>query len=401
MRQYLKWGVLFLLLGGLLWLGLQYMQWQRDRKEAAVVARAVKYAVEQISPAYIDFVREHRKAPIDNRDLDLPPPRDSLWFGFKRVEVYPNGDVHFEFDAHEPSKRPLLVWHIEERDNVLAGSRVCGSRDISPNVLAWNGLRCDTDVATPEKDAPIPMLAVLPARIVTPADEVLDAVRKNSPEELSRLRESGYDLCAPNPENLTPLAEAVRGSQFKSIPALIEARCDINQIEVFSGRTALMLAAVARDVETVRALLAADADPNITTVEGDSAWFLLGTGSDEASQRVRQMLMIKGANINSLAGDQSTLLMRAAAAGSQQLANWLLANGAGVDLQDKAGRTALMYATLATRDTSVLQHLINRRAQINLKDAEGKTALALALSISDTARQAEVVRMLQAAGGKV
>lgn len=399
MRTYLKWGLLLAALGGALWTARQYATWQRDRQEAALVARAVKYAVEQFSPAYLNFVRKNRQAPRDNMDVGLLPPRDSLWVGLSRAELYPNGDVHFEFKATDSRRSPLLVWHIDAREDLLADPDVCGARDIRPKVLEWNGLRCDADVAVPAKDAPIPKLAVLPPRVVAPADEVLAAVRKDDPEQLTQLRDSGRDICAANPENVTPLAEATRGSQSKAIAVLVAA-CDVNQVEPFSGRTPLMIAAAAREVEIVRALLLAGADPVLRTEKSDSAWFLLGTSSDDNSQQVRSMLQVKGAAIDTLAADQSTLLMRAAAAGNQELVDWLLRGGAKIDLQDKTGRSALMYATLSPSGEPTLQLLISRKAQVNLADVEGKTALALALGIGDVSRQARVMRILSLAGGK-
>lgn len=399
MRTGLKWGLLAAILGAALWAAWQYAQWQRDRQQAAVVARAVKYAVEQFTPPYLKFVRENRHAPRDNLDLGLPPPRDSLWVDLSRAELFPNGDVFFEFGGTDPGRSPLLVWHIDAREDFLSGPHVCGARGIPPNVLEWNGLRCDANVAVPAKDAPIPALLALPSRVVTPADEVLDAVHKDEPGQLSKMREAGRDLCAANAEHVLPLAEAARGNQPKAL-ALLMTVCDVNQIEPFSGRSALMLATTARNVEIVRALLGAGADANLRTAEGDSAWFMLGAGNDENCQQIRHMLQVKGTPIDALAGDQSTLLMRAAAAGSAELVDWLLRAGARIDLQDKAGRSALMYAVLSPSGDVTLQLLISRKAQLSLADAEGKTALALAQGIVETSRQIRVINSLKLAGAR-
>lgn len=400
MRTHLKWVLLAAVLGGALWAAQQYLVWQNDRREAALVARAVKYAVEQFSPAYLDYVGKNRRGPRDNMDAGLPPPRDSLWVGFSRAELYPNGDIHFEFNSGDSHRSPLLVWHISAHPNFPGGPRICGARDIQHRVLDWNGLHCDNDVAVPSSDAPIPLQATALPIVAPPVDEVLDAVHSDDADHLDRMRQAGHDICSPNPQNVTPLAEAVRGSQLKAIAVLVAA-CDVNQLEPFSGRTPLMIAAAARDVASVRALLTAHADPLLHTDKSDSAWFLLGTSNDDASQAIRRMLQVKGAAVDTRAADQGTLLMRAAAAGSTELVDWLLREGAHIDLQDKAGRSALMYATVSASGEQTLQLLLGRNAQVNLADAEGRTALALAQGIEDADRQTRVIYALKTAGAKI
>ena len=86
--KFIKWGALAAVAGGLLWVGFLYMQWQRDRMEAEVVSRGMRYAVEQITPAYLEYVRTNRKAPDGNAELKLPPARDVLWIG-----DFPNDDT--------------------------------------------------------------------------------------------------------------------------------------------------------------------------------------------------------------------------------------------------------------------------------------------------------------------
>lgn len=400
-RRSVMLGAVLFLAAGVLWALLEYAHWQRDRQEAAVVARAVRYAVEQFSPAYLGYLGKQRQAPRDNMDLNLAPPRDSLWVGLSRAELYPNGDVHLEYVPADAHRHPLLVWHIDARENVLGGPHVCGARDIPERILSWNGLVCDADVAVPAKDAPIPALRALavPARPVSQIDDVLDAVHKNDPALLEALRAGGRDLCAANPEKYTALGEAARGNQAKVVPVLAAA-CNVNEFEPFSGRTALMLAAGTRNAETVHALLAANADPKVSTADGETAWFALGADTnDVVSQQILGMLLSRGMDPNALAGDQgSTLLMRAAGAGNVELAGWLLQNGAAIDLQDRSGRSAAMYAALSPRGELTLQLLVSRKANLALKDVDGKTAFALAQTNPDVRRRREMTQILRAGG---
>jgi len=398
-RKYLKWGVVAVALAAVLVLALEYVQWQRDRREAALLARAVRYAVEQFTPSYLAYLRTNRAAPRDNMDLNLSPPRDTLWVGLERAELYPNGDVHFEYASGDERRKPLLVWHIDGREDALGGPRVCGARDIPERVLDWNGLDCDAEVAVPPPDAPIPALRVLvaPARAVSRVDDVLEVVRSDDAAALSTLREGGRDLCAASPENYTALGEAARGNQARVIPVLAAA-CDVNQLEPASGRTALMTAAAMKNVEVARALLAAGADPGIRTADGDTAWFVLGATSDEPSQLIRSMLQVKGVDVNSVAGDQGSLLMRAADAGNAELASWLLSGGARIDLQDKQGRSALMHAALSPNGELMLRLLTARKANLALRDTEGKTALDLLQTLPEGERRREMTQILKAAG---
>jgi len=407
MREYLtvRWIALALTLVLTPWLALHYHRWSQDRAAAESVSHALKIAIEQFGPASADYAIKHRQQPRENLDLGLAPSRDPIWQGFERVELFPNGDIHFEFRkrADDANQLSLLVWRTRPRDYIGDEPASCGARDISPTALAWNGLHCDQDVAAPDRNAtaePVQLAGELPPRANTPADEVLAAIGRDDPAELNALRERSYDLCAANPDGVLPLAAAVRGNQAKALPLLIGASCNLNEVEPSSARTPLMLAATARDVELTRQLLAAGADPKVSDAQGDSAWFLVGTDGDELSVQIRQMLLVKGADVNALAADQGTLLMRAAAAGNLRLAEWLILQGAQLDLQDSAGRSALMHAALAPNGETVLQLLINRRAQLNLKDVRGQTALALAQTITEPGRQSRMLRTLQAAGGK-
>lgn len=400
MRNDMKWIVVAVVCIAALWSAWQYASWQRDRREAALIARAVKYAVEQFSPAYQEFVQKNRRTPRDNMDVGLPPPRDSLWVGLSLAELYPNGEVHFEFPSTDPDRRPVLVWRIQARTYSPIAARVCGARNIPLKVLEWNGLICDASVDPPSKDAPAPSVAAaVPVPAPTPADEVLAAVRKDDPVQLETMRKAGRDICAADSTGVVPLAEAARGSQSQALTVLLDA-CDVNAIEPFSGRTALMIASAAHDVDIVRTLLKAGANPVLQSGKSDSAWFLLGTASDDSSKQIRNMLQVKGAAIDALAPDQSTLLMRAASAGNVELVDWLLQNGAKIDLQDKAGRSALMYATLSPDGEQTLQMLISNNARINLVDHDGRTAPALAQTIDDQSRRERVEEMLRSAGGK-
>ena len=70
-----------------------------------------------------------------------------------------------------------------------------------------------------------------------------------------------------------------------------------------------------------------------------------------------------------------TALMRAATApGSPRVVKYLVDSGAGVDVADRAGKTALMWAAQHGRPAMV-KALLRRGADAKRRDAKGRTAL--------------------------
>lgn len=387
------------------WGSGRYFTWSHDRAVAGIVAQAAAIARQKINPLLVQFELEQRRLPRDNSELRLPPAEDASWNPFQRVELHYNGDIRFEFaDPDTGVSGATLVWRLRPPP---AQPAPCGAYGIVTAALEKNGLQCDhhTDrpPALPEEPASAgedKAVYPVPKRMSAPADRVMAAVGHDSQSALQKLRGEGIDICAADPEGRLPLAEAARSNQLKALAALAAAPCGLNQVEPFSRHTALMIAVMLRNLEAVRLLLGAGADPNFATDGGARAWLLLGGSADPESARIREALRVHGADLNTAAADGGTLLMAAADSGSLELANWLLKNGANPDLQDKSGRSALMYATLAAEGESVLRLLISYQANVNLRDAEGHTALALSRLIPDPERQNVFIRLLMQAGGK-
>jgi ankyrin repeat protein len=114
-------------------------------------------------------------------------------------------------------------------------------------------------------------------------------------------------------------------------------------------------------------------------------------------------LVKTGANVNAPDEPQlSTPLMWASQSGSIETVKTLLAAGAAVDVKDKAGRTALMWAQVARKaseqfNSEIVNTLIKAGAKVNVTDENGNTPLILAAQADLT----ESVRMLLAAGALV
>ena len=86
-----------------------------------------------------------------------------------------------------------------------------------------------------------------------------------------------------------------------------------------------------------------------------------------------------------------TLLMRAAKAGNDWDVNLLLKNGADVNLRDKDGWTALMYAVRYQNNLNILNMLIENAAYIRVRNKFNATPLLMA---ADYSQNPEIISVL-------
>ncbi len=116
------------------------------------------------------------------------------------------------------------------------------------------------------------------------------------------------------------------------------------------GATPLMKAATTSDVELLKILLDAGADPNLTTENHTTPlimvaglnWRDIGSlGTDQESLEAIRLLMAHGADVNAFNDDGQTALHGAAQRGSIPVINLLLEKGAKVAVKNKRGRTPL------------------------------------------------------------
>ncbi len=155
-------------------------------------------------------------------------------------------------------------------------------------------------------------------------------------EQVKELLDMGADPNARNGKGQTALMIAASLERSLCLQVLIE-KADLDAKDPL-GKTAVMMAAVAGSDASLRALVKAGANVNVTTPRGQ------------------------------------TVLILAAAEGSVQGVKTLADLGAYLNIQDSEGKTALITAA-CKGDARCLEVLISAGADLNIKDYEGKTAL--------------------------
>lgn len=140
----------------------------------------------------------------------------------------------------------------------------------------------------------------------------------------------------------TPLHNAVFGGNSAIVDLLIKRGVDLEVHDDHQENTALILASYYGDIEIVKLLLDAGANPNLFDEE------------------------------------QKTALSHAADKGYLEIVKLLINAHAAIDTQNENGHTPLMFAARAGH-AAIVEFLIRNHAQINMRDNEGNTALHLAI----------------------
>ena len=122
----------------------------------------------------------------------------------------------------------------------------------------------------------------------------------------------------------------------------------------FTGQTAFLRAALAGDITLMRLLLEKGADPNVATFAGTTALMAASgvnwmggqtfTESKEALMEAVQLCLDKGGDVNAKNSMGVTAVIGAANRGSDDILEFLVKQGARLDIKDKEGRTPLVWA---------------------------------------------------------
>ena len=191
------------------------------------------------------------------------------------------------------------------------------------------------------------------------------------------------------------LIQAAESGDTPAVRSLLAAGANINATDE-RGRTAVMAATHAEQVETVRALIAAGADINIRDNRLDNPFLY---ASAEGLFEIVQLTIDAKADTRITNRFGGTALIPAAERGHVEIVRELLTRtDVDVDHVNNLGWTALLEAIIlgdgGPRHTEVVRLLVEAGANVNLPDSHGITPLAHARQRS----YGPIMEILSAAG---
>ena len=173
------------------------------------------------------------------------------------------------------------------------------------------------------------------------------------------VRDSDYGLDLTGKDKIVKIVKALLAHGANPNHRLKLARNVGTNNEVsLEGATPLVLAAEVNNLEAVKALLEAGADPRITTEQGTTA-LMLSAGGGTDIQRAR-------------APEERAMAI--------ETAKLLVERGTDVNAVGQYGWTAL-HAAAYQGLTDVIEFLVSKGANINEMDAFGQTPLSICLAI--------------------
>ncbi len=197
---------------------------------------------------------------------------------------------------------------------------------------------------------------------------------------------AGVCLAASTLAASADVADAAQHRDWQTVRSLAAKHADVNGAQP-DGTTALQWAAHWNDLDAVKLLLDAGANPALTNRYGVSA---LSEAAGAGNAAMIEALLNAGADARTLTTpDGETVLMTAARTGNVDAVRVLLDHGANVNAkEDYRGQTALMWAA-AEHHADVVKLLLERGADWRVESESRETTipkLSAASSITPMAR---------------
>jgi uncharacterized protein len=219
-------------------------------------------------------------------------------------------------------------------------------------------------------------------RVVRDSDYGIDLARKDQVMTIVKsLLKHGAD---PNLRLVVDKAKAAEEIRNGNVQ-IYEKRTAVTVTEVvLIGATPLMLAAEVNNLDVIKTLVEAGADPKITTERGTTALIMAsGAGTDVQRERANEeratavdtakFLIEHGVDVNAKGDYGWTALHAATYQGMKDLIEFLVSKGAKIDQMDEFGQTPLSISmSVLTKDIGARRLQIPRRfrgdvAQLLLK----------------------------------
>ncbi len=202
------------------------------------------------------------------------------------------------------------------------------------------------------------MIALAPATLI--AGDLFQAVYDGRPEEIPALVTAGADVNAGNPNGWTPLMVAASRGDLEAVKLLLSAGADpdiASRTEYYSGFTAVMAAAFYGHPEVAEVLVATgiELDAVDNHYYGETALMLAVKRGIPETVKV---LLAGGADVNVANRNGVTALMYAASYGRMEMVEMLLAAGADPEIRDHAGLDASRWSFLAGSRRAEIRSLL-------------------------------------------
>ena len=172
------------------------------------------------------------------------------------------------------------------------------------------------------------------------------AAENASPAMVDRLLSAGAEVDAAQASGLTALMIAARTGDARVLHLLLTQGADVDAVTRETRSTALMWAVAESHPDSVRALLAADADPRASTAAGFTP-LLFATRNGDVE--VARLLLEAGVDVNHTGVDGTHALPYAIIRGRDDLARFLLERGA--DPNGAMGGVTALHAAVGRVDT--------------------------------------------------
>lgn len=188
----------------------------------------------------------------------------------------------------------------------------------------------------------------------------------STPEVAAVLLRHGADVNHKNKDGETPLISALKKNLFDVAEFLVDHGADVNVIEKKTGKTPLCFFI---SLEFNEKILKLGADPNALIEEKYAKYTPLHYTAVYGYVDHAQLLIKYGADVNSLITGRAPLC----SAQSAEIVNFLLDNGADIEIMDDRQETPLFHAAFG--EVEVVQALVKRGANIHALDKSGNTVL--------------------------
>lgn len=175
------------------------------------------------------------------------------------------------------------------------------------------------------------------------------------------------------PNGDSPVVAAAREGDLATLESLLRRGLDPRERSELDGLTALMAASRANHVDALRVLLSAGADPASRSRTGETALTLAAANGSVESVETLLASDVE-IDIDVKGRDGKTPLMQAAENGHAEMVATLLHAGASVDAKSLRGSTPLGFAA-ENRHLSVVRLLLGAGANPNVEDRYGETPL--------------------------